>query len=135
MALFKKTESKKTKAAETTEKSLAVPSEKSVSVRGGIAFDAIIRRPHVTERATELSERGVYVFEIDSKATKAQVKQAIEKLYKVHVVRVATINTKAKYTRSKKTNRVVVKKQAYRKALVTLKAGEKILRHHSGGKT
>jgi large subunit ribosomal protein L23 len=125
MALFKKTESKETKP-EVTEKSITVVSENRGNVRGGVAFDAIIRRPHVTERATDLSERGCYVFEIDPKATKAQVKQAVEKLYKVHAVKVATINTKAKYTRSKKTNRIVVKKHAYRKALVTLKAGEKI---------
>lgn len=132
MALFKKTEEKKKAASPKIEKvteakmeSAAVSSADAKKNRG-LALDEVLRRPHITERATELSERGVYAFEVHPKATKAEVKEAVRKFYKVTPLRVATINRPAKYTKSRTTNRTVVKTHAMRKALVTLKAGEKI---------
>ncbi len=131
MALFKKAELAKKAEAKVKEPKVEKATDKESSARSfvktrGLALDEILRRPHITEKATDLSEKGVYAFEVHPKATKMEVKQAVEKFYKVHARQVAVINTKAKYTRARKSNRIVLKKAGLRKALVTLKAGEKI---------
>ena len=60
------------------------------------------------------------------RANKVHVRQAIEKLYKVSPVKIAMIRTKVKTMTNPKTNRVQSKRQAGKKALVYLKAGDKI---------
>lgn len=135
MALFKKSEKKaepaKNSAAKTNSKEtkalVVTESAKVVSAKvNGLALGEVLRRPHVTEKATDLSERGVYAFEVHPKATKMEVRAAVRKFYGVMPIGVAVINTKAKYVKSRATNRPVVKTHAMRKALVTLKSGEKI---------
>ena len=82
--------------------------------------------PHVTEKASDLSEKGVYAFEINKRANKMHVMMAVERLYKVRPIKVAVINEPTKYSKSPKTNRVVVKKAGGKKAMVYLKKGDKI---------
>ncbi len=80
-------------------------------------------KPRLSEKASRLSQISKYVFEIAPGANKILVKQAVEKVYKVKVLQVNIINTAGKRrtfaSRAGRTARI-------RKAIVSLKAGEKI---------
>ncbi|MCS7286278.1 MAG: 50S ribosomal protein L23 [Anaerolineae bacterium] len=84
----------------------------------------IIRRPIDTEKTRILAEQGQYVFEVDPRANKIQVKQAVEKIYNVKVEEVRIINLPAK--KARRGYRIVVRKPARKKAVVKLAPGEKI---------
>ena len=92
----------------------------------GLDLAYVLLRPHVTEKASDLSDKGVYAFEINKRANKMHVMMAVERLYKVRPIKVAVINEPTKYSKSPKTNRVVVKKAGGKKAMVFLKKGDKI---------
>ncbi|MFZ2188538.1 MAG: 50S ribosomal protein L23 [Candidatus Moraniibacteriota bacterium] len=83
----------------------------------------VLIEPIVTEAATVLIENNKYIFKISSRATKLQVKMAIEKIYNVKVEKVNTVNVPRKF-RSR--GRIPGWKPGYRKAIVTLKEGNKI---------
>jgi large subunit ribosomal protein L23 len=83
----------------------------------------VIKRPLVTEKNSFLAEKGVYVFEVDKKATKEDIKKAIEKYFSV---KVADVNTAICRGRAKRTRLGVGKAEVWKKALVRLKKGEKI---------
>lgn len=59
----------------------------------------LVRRPIVTEKATRLLEENKYVFEVVPKATKPEIKAAIEELFEVKVIRVNTMNPPRKQRR------------------------------------
>jgi large subunit ribosomal protein L23 len=84
----------------------------------------IIRRPLVTEKSTILRETGanIIAFEVDPKANKIQVKDAVEELFKVKVDEVRLFNIRGKM---KRMGRWQGKRRDWRKAYVRLKAGEK----------
>lgn len=83
----------------------------------------ILKEPHVSEKATQLSDQGKYTFKIYPDANKVQVAKAISNLYGVRVKNVNIINIKSK----KRTLRGLEgKKPGYKKAVITLKEGEKI---------
>lgn len=87
----------------------------------------ILRRPIITEKSSfQSSKLNQYVFEVDRKATKAQIKNAIEKLFSVTVLRVNVINVPAKRTRRARSRRLLVRRISYKKAIVTLAAGDTI---------
>jgi large subunit ribosomal protein L23 len=77
----------------------------------------LIKCPIISEKATVLAEQGKYVFEINSNATKAQVKAAIEKIFSVKVKSVNTIKIQGKIKRFRGT---LGKQNDYKKAIVTL---------------
>ncbi|HEU4326374.1 MAG TPA: 50S ribosomal protein L23 [Roseiflexaceae bacterium] len=83
----------------------------------------IIIRPLITEKNTTLMEINKYSFEIDRKANKAQVKHAIEEIFKVTVVDVHTMNMRGKQRRR---GRVVGYTSDWKKAIVTLAQGDRI---------
>jgi large subunit ribosomal protein L23 len=56
----------------------------------------IIKRPIVTERTTEMMEQKKYVFDVDVRSNKTEIKKAIEEIFDVKVVKVNTINVKKK---------------------------------------
>jgi large subunit ribosomal protein L23 len=56
----------------------------------------LIKRPVITERTSEFVEQQTYVFEVDLKANKTEIKQAIEQIFKVKVVNVNTLRVPAK---------------------------------------
>ncbi|OGX68295.1 MAG: 50S ribosomal protein L23 [Paenibacillus sp. RIFOXYA1_FULL_44_5] len=56
----------------------------------------IIKRPIITERSSDLMAIKKYVFEVDKRANKTQIKQAVEQIFKVKVVSVNTIKMPAK---------------------------------------
>ena len=84
----------------------------------------IIRRPLVTEKSTMMRELGanVIAFEVDPKANKIQVKDAVEELFKVKVQEVRLFNVRGKM---KRMGRFEGKRRDWRKAYVRLVAGEK----------
>ncbi len=85
----------------------------------------IIDTVRLTEKATLLAEReNKYVFRVRPSATKLQIKQAIEKLFKKSVVAVNTCN----YAGKKKRERTASfgRQADWKKAIVTLKKGDKI---------
>ncbi|WP_018924670.1 50S ribosomal protein L23 [Salsuginibacillus kocurii] len=77
----------------------------------------VIKRPVITERTTEIMEDKKYTFEVDVKANKTQVKQAIEEIFDVEVDKVNTQNYKRKFRRF---GRYEGYKPARKKAIVTL---------------
>ena len=86
------------------------------------SMDVIIS-PSITERATSLSEFNKLIFKVNKGANKKAIKKSIEKLFKVNVVKINTINLRAKtkIVRGKKAY-----KSGYKKAIVTLKKGQNI---------
>jgi large subunit ribosomal protein L23 len=83
----------------------------------------IIKRPLVTEKNTLHNAAGVYVFEVDLKATKTDVKKAVEKNFKV---KVDAVNTSVCRGHSKQSKFGLTKAPRWKKAMVKLVAGEKI---------
>ena len=85
-------------------------------------LDQIIS-PNITEKATSLSQFNKIVFKVHKDANKKSIKKSIEKIFKVNVIKVNTINLKAK-------NKIVQGKKSskpgYKKAIVTLKKGQNI---------
>ena len=85
-------------------------------------LDTIIS-PNLTEKSTSLSEFNKVVFKVNKKANKKLIKKSIEKIYKVNVIKINTINIrgKAKIVRNRKAY-----KSGYKKAIITLKKGQTI---------
>jgi len=87
----------------------------------------IIYRPLVTEKVSNLQEKGIYAFEVDLKANKIDIARAVQKKFNVTVVNVRTMNIKGKSkTQMTRRGRFTGKTSHYKKAIVTLKAGDKI---------
>ncbi len=84
----------------------------------------IIRAPHLSEKATiAASTNNEYVFEVSKDATKPQIKEAIEFLFKTKVRMVRVLNVK---TKPKRFGQIEGRSKAWKKAYVTLHADQKI---------
>ena len=83
----------------------------------------VLRKPLVTEKNTALQAQGKYAFKVNGDATKAQVKQAVEKAFKVTVVSVNVMRVRGD---EKLVGRKKVAAPSWKKAVVTLKAGDRI---------
>ena len=83
----------------------------------------VLRRPLITEKNTMLQAQGKYAFEIASEANKHQVKQAVENAFKV---KVTTVNMMMVPGKMRRIGRRQVLTQSWKKAIVTLKPGDKI---------
>lgn len=83
----------------------------------------VLRRPVITEKSTGLQERGKYSFEVARDANKQQIKQAVERAFKVEVVKVNVITVPGKW---RGPGRRRGKTSPWKKAIVTLKPGHKI---------
>tara|TARA_Y100000816_G_scaffold142684_1_gene101155 strand:- start:1197 stop:1490 length:294 start_codon:yes stop_codon:yes gene_type:complete len=85
-------------------------------------YDKIIS-PLVTEKSTNLSDQNKIIFKVPLSANKKNLKNNIEKIFKVNVTKVNIINkkTRIKTTRGKK-----VRVKGYKKAIITLKKGQNI---------
>ncbi len=88
---------------------------------------SILKKPLVTEKVSALNEKGKYGFIVDINANKVEIKAAVEKLYGVNVTKVNTLSVMGK-SKSRYTKKGVVSgnKPNYKKAVVTLAAGEVI---------
>ncbi len=85
-------------------------------------YDKILS-PIITEKSTNISEQNKIIFKVPSKANKKNLKTSIEKIFKVNVIKINTINLKAK-TKIIKNKKVF--KPGSKKAIVTLKKGQSI---------
>lgn len=128
MALFKKktkkvSDEKKNEAAETV-KVVSQTEKKEPEIKGiNTVFPDIILRPRITEKATDVQQQNVYVFEIDSKANKKSVSREFQRIYKITPAKINITKNPGK--------RVIVrgkrgKKRTVKKAYVYLKEGENI---------
>jgi large subunit ribosomal protein L23 len=89
----------------------------------------IIKRPVITERSTDLMEENKYAFEVDLKANKTEIKQAIEEIFGV---KVAAVNTMRVPSKKKRVGRYVGRTSEWKKAIVTLTADSKPLNFFEG---
>tara|TARA_Y100000817_G_scaffold132034_1_gene103400 strand:+ start:2511 stop:2804 length:294 start_codon:yes stop_codon:yes gene_type:complete len=85
-------------------------------------YDKILS-PIVTEKSTNLSDQNKIVFKVNKNANKKNLKNNIEKIFKVNVIKINIINkkSKTKTTRGKK-----VRVKGFKKAIITLKKGQNI---------
>ena len=83
----------------------------------------IIKAPVITEKSQIQKENGQYVFKVDPKANKTEIKLAIEKIFKVKVTKISTLNEKPK---KKRVGRYTGLTNRSKKAIVTLAEGQTI---------
>jgi large subunit ribosomal protein L23 len=83
----------------------------------------VLLRPIITEKTTVLTGLNKYVFEVDHRANKNQIREAVELAFNVHVSEVNTMMMKGK---PKRFGRKVTVQPDWKKAVVTLRPGEKI---------
>src|SRR3989344_771162 len=101
----------------------AVQPTTSLPKSGDPAAYRIVVGPHVTEKATAGASQGAYVFKVYSSSNKTSIKHAIEKLYKVQVKKVHVLHVPAK---KRQVGRHEGIKSGFKKAVVTLHAGNTI---------
>ena len=98
------------------------PRQVKREVRAGEAY-RILKAPHVTEKATDLTKKNQYIFKVFPKANKVEIKKAVEDLYGVDVVSVKVINILPK---KRRLGRISGWKSGYKKAIIRVKEGQKI---------
>jgi large subunit ribosomal protein L23 len=119
------------RAPEETEKKEARPKKKEKEVKTAEArgtakegfYAHLLKKPHVSEKAAILADKGIYVFDVPINANKTEIAKAVEAAYSVHVECVRTQRGIGKIVRR---GRVGGRRNAWKKALVQLKKGEKI---------
>jgi len=85
---------------------------------------SVLKKPLITEKGNLMKdELNQITFEVDRRANKIEIKAAVEKIFKVHVVKVHTLNMRGKMKRMGKSQG---KKPNWKKAIVTLKEGDTI---------
>ena len=85
-------------------------------------FD-VVRKPHITEKATLLSEHNAVVFQVAGDATKPEIKAAVEALFNV---KVAAVNTMVSKGKTKRWKGAPYRRSDVKKAIVTLAEGQQI---------
>jgi large subunit ribosomal protein L23 len=83
----------------------------------------LVRRPLINEKATMLLEQNKYIFEVAPKATKPEIKAAIEALFDV---KVTDVNTQNPPRKAKRVGRFQGHKPTYKRAIITLAEGDSI---------
>jgi len=83
----------------------------------------VLIKPLVTEKSTDLMQDNKFTFKVDPKANKIEIKNAVQSIFNVNVVEVRTMNVSGKL---KKQGRSVGYSSDWKKAIVTLKQGQKI---------
>ncbi len=86
----------------------------------------VLKRPLVSEKTASFAEANKYVFEVFAGTTKAEIAKAVEAQFKVTVTGVNVINAKGKIKASRVKRGEVIKAPDVKKAIVTLKSGDKI---------
>jgi large subunit ribosomal protein L23 len=86
---------------------------------------SIIIRPIITEKSMQEAEKGKFTFQVQKTATKTNIKKAIEGQFSVNVIGLSTITVKGKRKRIG-ARRTEVKDSIIKKAIATLKSGQKI---------
>jgi large subunit ribosomal protein L23 len=106
------------------EKTVVKPSAKKADVKGKTAQAyRVLVKPLITEKAADLSAHNKYVFAVNPKMNKVEVKKAIRSIYEVDPVAVNILNFSGKHVRY---GRLTGQRRAWKKAVVTLKQGDTI---------
>ena len=83
----------------------------------------IIFAPVITEKSEKMKEQGKYAFKVDAKATKSQIKKAIESIFNVKVEKINTLNS---HPKKKRVGKYTGMTNKYKKAIVKLAKGNTI---------
>ncbi|MCC6955812.1 MAG: 50S ribosomal protein L23 [Anaerolineales bacterium] len=87
----------------------------------------VLRRPLITEKTNYMNgDLRQYVFEVSQDASKGLIKDAVETIFKVKVMRVNVINMPAKKKRNLRSRRITTRRSSYKKAIITLAPGDSI---------
>ena len=116
-----KEELKEVKKEIKAEKPVEAPKVKKEKKLEGTHW--ILKAPHVTEKATGLTEKNQYIFKVSPRANKIEIKRAVQGIFGVDVVSVNIINVSEKERRLGKTKGF---RKGYKKAIVRVKEGQKI---------
>lgn len=120
--IFKKSKkAKETKRAEKIENPAPVVLEKPKKILGQ-AY-RVIKRPYVTEKASDLVSKNQYIFEVFQDANKNQIAKAVEDVYGVDVTDVNVINI---HRKRRRLGKIEGWKSGYKKAIVKIRDGQKI---------
>lgn len=127
--IFKKKKLKEKEVEEKREEVKKVETKPAVKtpriekeVRPGEAYQ-ILKSPHITEKATDLTEKNQYVFKVFPKANKTEIKKAIENIFGIDVLGVKIIKVPAK---KRRLGKIEGWRKGYTKAIVRIKEGQKI---------
>jgi len=85
----------------------------------------VLKRPVVTEKTSQIAALGQYVFKVDKRANKEEIRKAVEEFFKVHVQNIQTAMVRGKKKKVGRSRREF-KQPDWKRAIVQLKAGEKI---------
>lgn len=132
-ALFSKKQSDKA-VEEIADKELQVDAEEKVGIEPATPAMAVpksddasayhgIVGPHITEKAGNMGAQNKYVFKVTKDSNKIGIRRSIEKLYKVNVLEVNIQNMPSKF---RQVGRHQGTKSGFKKAIVTIKEGQKI---------
>ena len=83
----------------------------------------IIKSPVITEKSGVIAQNGKYVFKVDSRANKIEIKQAIESIFKVKVMSITTSNS---HPKKKRVGKYTGMTNKYKRAIVKLAEGQSI---------
>jgi large subunit ribosomal protein L23 len=84
----------------------------------------LIRRPIITEKSSDVKEYfNQVVFEVHPRANKSEIKKAVEKLFRVRVLKV---RTQCRDGKPKRLGRFMGRRRAWKKAIVTLRQGDRV---------
>lgn len=104
-------------------KETALPSAPALPKGGDARSYQAVLSPHITEKGTILAEQNKYLFRVANDANKIEIKKAVESLYKVKVDNVHVLYAPSKF---RQVGRFKGNKSGFKKAVVTLKEGNKI---------
>ncbi len=114
---------KKQEKPKESEESKSEPEPQALKPRAVHEAYAVLDEPHVTEKASLLAEKNQYVFKVLPRANKIMVKRAVENMYGVNVLIVRILSVKGK---EKKVGRTIGWEPGYKKAIVRIRADQKI---------
>jgi large subunit ribosomal protein L23 len=93
----------------------------------GLHASEVVLRPVISEKSMDHTQRSKYTFAVHDDANKLQIKAAVEELFKVTVLDVNVLTTKAKEkSRNRRRGRTVGRTSPWKKAIVTVKSGDSI---------
>jgi len=123
MAIFSKKpeDTDKAETAEAVDGTVAVTSQGTAVVIGGRGNQSLVF-PRLSEKATHLGAINKYVFKVEGKVNKVELRKALEKAYDVQIARINMISMKGK---TRRYGRSLGKMSDFKKAVVTLKPNSK----------
>lgn len=117
----KKAAPKKTAKAKSADK--VAKAETKEASRPATAFAHVLVRPHLSEKAVGMTDKGTYVFEVRVSATAPEVKMAVKAIYGIMPIAVRMVNV---HPRTVRFGRMMGTTRAAKKAIVTLPPGKKL---------